>query len=140
MRMKVEFFQDETGLIQFYNATDIWIRCPESHPTINPDNLKAQQEKGPRKLLLLPSKQNFQAEKLKLNKLGDLLSDVIDELIAVKTSDNSSLFTVMTERHQLLNQQLQALNSSADRTQNILSTIDKELQTDVDKIVMEHQR
>ena len=89
--------------------------------------MKAQQEKGPRKLLLLPNKQNFQAEKQKLNKLSDLLSDVIDELIAFKTSDNSSLFTVMTERHQLLNQQLQALNSSADRTQNIFATIDREL-------------
>tara|TARA_B110000285_G_scaffold230763_1_gene297971 strand:+ start:296 stop:541 length:246 start_codon:yes stop_codon:yes gene_type:complete len=30
MRMKVEFFQDENGLIQFYNAKNVWIRCLES--------------------------------------------------------------------------------------------------------------
>jgi hypothetical protein len=30
MRMKVEFFQDENGLIQFYHAKDVWIRCLES--------------------------------------------------------------------------------------------------------------
>lgn len=40
MRMKVEFFKDETGLIQFYNANNIWIRAPESHPTINPELAK----------------------------------------------------------------------------------------------------
>ena len=28
--MDVEFIQDETGLIVFYNAENIWIRCTES--------------------------------------------------------------------------------------------------------------
>jgi len=29
--MQVEFFQDETGLIQLYHAKKIWIRCLESN-------------------------------------------------------------------------------------------------------------
>ena len=28
--MDVEFYQDEMGLVQFYSADDIWIRCSEA--------------------------------------------------------------------------------------------------------------
>lgn len=30
LRMDVEFMQDETGLVLFYHAENIWIRCSES--------------------------------------------------------------------------------------------------------------
>jgi hypothetical protein len=31
LRMTVEFYQDETGCVQLYHASDIWIRCLEGN-------------------------------------------------------------------------------------------------------------
>jgi hypothetical protein len=53
---------------------------------------------------------NFYAEKLKLDKLNELLSSVVVELNAFKSGENDGLFTVMTD----LNQKMEELNNKND--------------------------
>ena len=89
MRMKVEFFQDENGLVQFYHAKDVWIRCLESQLSTKQESL-LDAKKAPTLRKNPSQQQSTQVEALKLCKLGMLLDQVIEDLGVTGGEEESS--------------------------------------------------
>ena len=110
IRMNVEFYQDETGSVHFYNATNIWIRCLESNKELNqPDTQLIQKElmeslqKEIQKKLRSKdqgiSKQiKYEAALFKRYQLKKMLTQVLDDLqVANYENDETNLLEIMAE-------------------------------------------
>ena len=64
IRMNVEFYQDETGSIHLYNASNIWIRCLESNKELNQPDTQTMQKQ------LMLSLQKEMQKKMRVQEQG----------------------------------------------------------------------
>ena len=101
--MKVEFFQDETGFIQFFNATEIWTRRDTNYQLTEEDIPKPVDIKA----IMRWENEANKVEQLKNLQFEQLLNQVIKDLVVMRSNNQDCLFDIMHE----LNAKLKRLNT-----------------------------